>query len=111
MAVAAGDTSEPRAGLQAVSSLRLLVETLEQRTGLRQESILRIFGIDAALDGMPALGEARLLEWEALACRDAYLPLDEVEPGDELGDGVLDLQAGVHFQKVKRRKRGVKNKL
>ena len=30
----------------------------------------------------------------------AQLPLDEVEAGHELGDGVLDLEAGVHLQEV-----------
>ena len=29
---------------------------------------------------------------------DAQLPLDEVESGDQLGDGVLDLQSGVHLE-------------
>jgi hypothetical protein len=33
--------------------------------------------------------------------RDADLPVDEVDPGDELGDGMLHLQAGVHFKKIK----------
>jgi len=30
---------------------------------------------------------------ERLTCRDTQLPLDEVEPGQHLGDGVLHLQS------------------
>ena len=36
-------------------------------------------------------------EPERLARGDADLPLDEVEAGDQFGDRVLDLQAGVHL--------------
>ncbi len=49
---------------------------------------------------MSALAEVGLLKRKALSCRDADLPVDEVEASDELGDGVLDLQAGVHFQEI-----------
>ena len=38
-----------------------------------------------------------LAERQRLPRGDAELPLDQVEPGDELGDGVLDLQARVHL--------------
>ena len=34
---------------------------------------------------------------QRLAGGDAELPLDQVEAGDELGDGVFDLEAGVHL--------------
>ena len=37
-------------------------------------------------------------EPERFARRHPELPLDEVEAGDELGDGMLDLQARVHLQ-------------
>ena len=37
-------------------------------------------------------------EVEGLARGDADLPGDEVEAGDELGDRVLDLEAGVHLE-------------
>ena len=36
---------------------------------------------------------------------DAQLQLDEVEPGDHLGDRVLDLQPGVHLEEAERRRR------
>ena len=37
-------------------------------------------------------------ERERLACGDPDLLADEVEPGHELGDGVLDLDARVHLE-------------
>ena len=39
-----------------------------------------------------------LLERQPLARRDADLLLDDVDAGDELGDRMLDLDAGVHFE-------------
>ena len=37
---------------------------------------------------------------QPLPRRDPDLPRDEVEPGDELGDAVLDLEARVHLEEV-----------
>jgi hypothetical protein len=34
---------------------------------------------------------------ERLPGGDAHLPVDEVDAGDHLGDGVFDLQPGVHL--------------
>ena len=48
----------------------------------------------------PRARDVVLREAERLAGGDAQLPLHEVEPGDELGHGVLDLQAGVHLEEV-----------
>jgi hypothetical protein len=39
-----------------------------------------------------------LREGQRFARSDSDLPLDEVDAGDHLGDGVLDLQAGVHLE-------------
>ena len=47
---------------------------------------------------MAVVGDVVLGEVERLAGGDAQLPLDEVESGHELGDRVLDLEAGVHLQ-------------
>ena len=41
-----------------------------------------------------------LRERQRLAGGDAELPFDEVEPGDRLGDGVLDLEARVRLDEV-----------
>ena len=59
----------------------------------------RILGVDPAFDGMP--GEAdRLAERERPAQRNQDLLLDQVDPGDLLGHGMLHLDAGIHLQEV-----------
>ena len=56
-----------------------------------------VFGIEADFDGVAVDLEVLLAEREGLAGGDAELPLDEVLAGDGLGDGVFDLEAGVHL--------------
>ena len=46
----------------------------------------------------PCAAHVVLGEAEGLARRHPQLPLDQVEAGDQLGDGVLDLEAGVHLE-------------
>src|SRR5580700_2014748 len=60
----------------------------------------RVLGIDPRLDG-PA-GELHILlgEGERLAGRYRDHQLDEIEPGHQLGDRVLDLKPRVHFEKI-----------
>ena len=48
----------------------------------------------------PAKRTSSWRDRQRLAGGDADLQLDQVEAGDELGDGVLDLQARVHLQEV-----------
>jgi hypothetical protein len=48
----------------------------------------------------PLMLDVFLAERQLLAVGDADHLLDEVQPGDELGDRVLDLQAGVHLEEV-----------
>ena len=48
----------------------------------------------------PRISTVVLGEAEGLAGGDAELQLDEVDAGDQLGDGVLDLEAGVHLEEV-----------
>ncbi len=63
--------------------------------------LLRMLGIDAALDGMAAqLDLRRQNRIQPLAGRDAQLGLHQVHAGDELGNRVLHLDARVHFDKV-----------
>ena len=64
--------------------------------GRRGERPLRVLGVEAGLDGV-ALGRRRLA-LQAAAGGDVQLQLDEVEPGRQLGDRVLDLQAGVDLE-------------
>ena len=69
------------------------------RAGRRPEVVLRILRVDAELDRVAAqLGAAR--RREALARRDRELRAREVDPGQELGDRVLDLEARVHLDEV-----------
>src|SRR5829696_1439647 len=69
--------------------------------GRRQEPAAGgVLGVDADLDAVTALQGPHLVlrHRQRLAGGDADLPLDEVDAGHDLGDGVLHLQAGVHLQ-------------
>ena len=67
-----------------------------QRARRGQEAAARVLGVDPELDRVPA-GD-RVAVAELLAVGDAEHLAHEVEPGDLLGDRVLDLQAGVHLE-------------
>ena len=55
--------------------------------------------VDAALDRMAAQQHVLLPHRQPFAGRElVHLP-DDVEPADELGDGVLDLDPGVHLER------------
>jgi hypothetical protein len=56
-----------------------------------------ILGVDAALDGVAAQADVLLPEAQLLAGGDADLLLHQVDAGDHLGHGVLDLDARVHL--------------
>ena len=68
--------------------------------GRRQETAIRILGVDPGLDRVAGDRDLVLPARQALAGRDPQLPLDQVEAGDHLGDRMLDLQAGVHFHEI-----------
>ena len=73
--------------------------------GLRQEPAEGVLGVDPGLDRVPLDGDVLLGEAERLAGGHAELQLDQVDalaadPHDLLGDGVLDLEAGVHLEEV-----------
>jgi hypothetical protein len=69
----------------------------ERRTARRQEAASGILGVDAHLDGVAVQPHVVLREGEPLTGGDPELLLHEVQAGHELGDRVLDLQAGVHL--------------
>ncbi len=75
----------------------------EQRTGLREISAKRVLGVDAQLDGVPALRELLLRPWQRLAGGDPDLRRNEIDADDLLGDRMLDLQPRVHLEEVERR--------
>ena len=66
------------------------------RAGRGGERSLRVLGVEAGLDRV-ALGRRRLALQPASG-RDVQLQLDEIEPGRQLGDRVLDLQARVDLE-------------
>ncbi len=68
--------------------------------GRRQEAGRWVLGVHAALDRRAARGEVVLREAERLALRDAHHLAHQIEPRDELGHRVLDLQARVHLEEV-----------
>ena len=82
------------------------------RAGRREPAAGRVLGDDAHLDGVPV--EADVVLGRAAAARPAatrQLELDQVEAGDRLGDGVLDLEPGVDLEEgdlCRRRRRGTR---
>ena len=72
-----------------------------QATGGRQKITKRVFGVDAALHGPAIALHLRLRERESLAGGHADHQLHQIQAGNSFGHRVLDLQAGVHLQKVK----------
>ena len=68
----------------------------------RRPEILRVLGVDATFDGMPAQPDIALAIAERLAGGDAQLLADDVETADHLADRVLDLQPRVHLDEVER---------
>src|SRR5258705_10571623 len=61
---------------------------------------LRVLRIDAAFDGMPDDGDLFLPRGQVAAGGDADLLQHEVDVGDALGDGMLDLDAGIHLDEI-----------
>src|SRR4051812_36876959 len=70
------------------------------RAGRGGEIAGRILGIDAALDRVLLELDIALVERELLTVGDKDLLLDEVDAGAFLGDGMLHLNARVHFDEV-----------
>ena len=85
----AGVDADPRPGRPA---------QLLDPPGRRQEPALRILGVQADLDRMARCRYVGLREPERLPGGDPQLVLDEVAPGHQLGDRMLDLEARVHLE-------------
>ena len=66
----------------------------------RHEVARRVLGVDAALDRGAARRERGGGQREPLPVGDLDLLGHEVEPGDHLGDRVLDLEPRVHLEEV-----------
>ena len=64
------------------------------------EVVLRVLGVDAALDGVAADMDVLLGEGQGQPRGHPQLLLHQVHPGNQLGDGVLHLDAGVHLDEI-----------
>ena len=83
------------AALETSGALRRAVNL--EPAGGRQEVGIGVLSADACLDRMAVDAQFMLLKRQRLARRHPQLPLDKIEPGDRLGDRVLDLQPRVHL--------------
>ncbi len=70
------------------------------RAGTRHEIARGIFGVDAAFDRAAFQIHLILRETKALPLRDGYLLGDEIDAGDLLRHGMLDLNPRIHFEEI-----------
>ena len=68
-----------------------------QPAGGGQKALVRVFGVQARLDGMTMKRNVGLCQWQGFASGHAQLPFHQVQPGNHFRDRVFDLQAGVHL--------------
>src|ERR687897_987553 len=68
--------------------------------GLGQEVAAGVLGVDPELDRVPVGREGVLRDLQTLARGHLQLLGDDVDAGDHLRHGMLDLEAGVHLDKV-----------
>ena len=83
-------TPSPEAGRQS-----------HENAALRQKILVRVFGVEARFDGVAV--EARpgpAAQRQLFAGGDAQLPGNQIQTGHRLGHRMLDLQPGVHLEKV-----------
>lgn len=66
--------------------------------GTGAEIVGGVFGVYSALNGYSARLDITLLESQRLAGSNTDLPLEQIDAGSHLGDGVLDLYASINFQ-------------
>ena len=74
------------------------VEMLDQ-AGRGHEGV-GVFGVDAALDGVAAQHDIALADRQLVAGGDHQLFLHQIDAGDQFGDRMFHLDAGVHFDEV-----------
>src|SRR5687767_7775855 len=63
--------------------------------------LIRIFGINAALDSMTLPCHVPLANIQFFPSRHSNLRLDQINSGYRFGYGMFDLQACVHFDEIK----------
>ena len=65
-----------------------------------EEVVLRVLGVDTELNGKALMVNIFLLDRQRQARSNADLFAHYVDAGDLLGNGVLDLNAGIHFHEI-----------
>ena len=68
-----------------------------QPAGLRQEALLRVFGVEPHFDRVAVDRKLVLASGQRFAGGDAKLPFHQVLAGDVFGHRMLDLETGVHL--------------
>ena len=68
--------------------------------GIGSKIIERIFCIDPALDSMSPDREVALVEGKGFTGCNRDLLLDEIDAGDKFGDGMLNLEPGIHLHEI-----------
>ena len=86
---------DPRTRTRVVAGSPML-----DRTGLRQEAAIGVFGIKPCLDRMTVDTHLVLRKRQPFARRHAQLPFDQVDPGHHLGHRMLDLQPRIHLEEI-----------
>ena len=66
-----------------------------------QKVVGGVFGVEAHFNGVPIQPHIFLLDGQPLPLGEANLPRHQIQPRHHLGHGMLNLDAGVHLQKVK----------
>jgi hypothetical protein len=72
---------------------------LREQAGAGLEVAGGILGVEPGLDGR-APGDGDVVAGQRFARGQTHHPFDQVDPGDLLGDAVLDLDARVHLQEI-----------
>jgi hypothetical protein len=72
----------------------------QRGAGLRQEPARGVLGVHAHLDRMPVTRQAVLLPRELPRRGHLELRAHQIDAGDELGHGMLDLEPRVHLEEV-----------
>src|SRR6185436_15663763 len=68
--------------------------------GRWQEAILRILSVNTAFNCVSLPTNVFLLERKWRAIGNGDLLTNKIDPGHQLGDGMLNLQASIHLQEI-----------
>src|SRR5699024_10748601 len=66
----------------------------------RCEDVVRVFRVDPALYRVPLQLDVILSQLQLLATSDLQLKLNEINPRDHFGNGMLHLDPGVHLDEI-----------